>query len=90
MRGKRFNFHIKIASGIFPLIGAQIPYELFAGLILALATIPEVMAYAKIAGLPPVYGLYSVFLPPILFALFTSSKHMVVGLDAVPAAIIAS
>ena len=37
------------------------------------------MAYAKLAGLPPVYGLYAAFLPPVIAALFGSSRQLATG-----------
>ena len=53
--------------------------DTLAGLTLALILIPQSMAYAKLADLPPVYGLYAAFIPPIIAALFGSSRHLVTG-----------
>ncbi len=49
----------------------------------ALVLIPQSMAYAQLAGLPPYYGLYASFLPPIIAALFGSSRQLATGPVAV-------
>lgn len=50
-----------------------------AGVIVALMLIPQGMAYAIVAGLPPVTGLYASILPPIAYALFGTSSAQSVG-----------
>jgi SulP family sulfate permease len=57
--------------------------DLIAGLTVALVLIPQSMAYAQLAGLPPYYGLYAAFLPPMLAALFGSSRQLATGPVAV-------
>lgn len=54
---------------------------------LAALAIPEVMGYAKIAGTPVIAGLHTILLPPIVFAIFGCSRHLVVGGDSATAAI---
>jgi len=49
-----------------------------------------VMGYTKIAGMPVVTGLYTLLVPMALFALFGSSRHLVVGADSATAAIMAA
>lgn len=46
---------------------------------MALVLIPQSMAYAQLAGLPPYYGLYASFLPPMIAALFGSSRQLATG-----------
>jgi sulfate permease, SulP family len=53
--------------------------DLFAGLTVAMIAVPQSMAYAQLAGLPPIFGLYSVILPAVVGALFGSSSHLVTG-----------
>lgn len=60
-----------------------------AGLTLALMNIPQLLGYARIAGMPLVTGLYTALLAPIGFALFGSSRHLVVAADSGTAAILA-
>ena len=57
--------------------------DLIAGLTVALVLIPQSMAYAQLAGLPPYYGLYAAFLPPMVAALFGSSRQLATGPVAV-------
>jgi sulfate permease, SulP family len=77
-------------QGILPLRWTQVPAEIIAGLTLAAVAIPEVMGYTKIAGTPVLTGLYTILIPMTLYALFGSSRHLVVGADSATAAILAS
>jgi SulP family sulfate permease len=77
-------------QGVLPINMSQIPTELIAGLTLAALAIPEVMGYTKIAGTPVITGLYTILIPMALFALFGSSRHLVVGADSATAAILAA
>lgn len=53
--------------------------DFIAGITVALVLIPQSMAYAQLAGLPPYYGLYASFLPPMVAALFGSSRQLATG-----------
>ncbi len=53
--------------------------DLSAGLTVGVMLIPQGMAYAMIAGLPPLYGLYASTIPIILYALFGTSRQLAVG-----------
>ena len=57
--------------------------DLVAGITVALVLVPQSMAYAQLAGLPPYYGLYASFLPGIVAALFGSSRQLATGPVAV-------
>jgi SulP family sulfate permease len=57
--------------------------DALSGLTVALVLIPQSMAYAQLAGLPPYYGLYASFLPPMVAALFGSSRQLATGPVAV-------
>jgi MFS superfamily sulfate permease-like transporter len=59
----------------------------FAGITLASMNIPQVLGYTRIAGTPAVTGLYTVLLPLAGFAVFGSSRHLVVAADSATAAI---
>lgn len=62
--------------------------DILAGLSLAFTNIPQVLGYARIAAMPAVTGLYTVLLPLCGFALFGSSRHLVVAADSATAAIL--
>jgi SulP family sulfate permease len=81
---------IPFFQGILPIVRAQIPTEILAGVTLAALAIPEVMGYTRIAGMPVITGLYTILIPMILFALLGSSRHLVVGADSATAAIMAA
>ena len=62
--------------------------DIFSGVVIAAVSIPISMGYAQISGLPAAYGLYGSLLPIILFALFSTSRQFIFGVDAAPAAIV--
>lgn len=78
-----------ILNGIFP-VKSNFTTEIIAGLILAAIGIPEVMGYAKIAGMPIITGLYTILIPLAIFAIFCSSRHLIIGADSATAAILVS
>ena len=57
--------------------------DLIAGITVALVLVPQSMAYAQLAGLPAYYGLYAAFMPPMVAALFGSSRQLATGPVAV-------
>lgn len=81
---------LPILQGVLPIKASQIPAEVIAGITLAALAIPEVMGYTKIAGTPVITGLYTILIPMALYALFGSSRHLVVGADSATAAILAA
>jgi len=81
--------NIHLFQGIFPVKPGDLIFDIIAGITLAALAIPEVMGYAKIAGMPIVTGLYTLLLPMAVFAVFCSSRHLVIGADSATAAIIA-
>jgi sulfate permease, SulP family len=76
--------------GVLPVQRSRIPVDALAGLTLAALGIPEVLGYAKIAGMPLVTGLYTMLLPMAVFAVLGSSRHLVVAADSATAAILAA
>jgi MFS superfamily sulfate permease-like transporter len=80
----------KLFTALRPLSSAGVAHDAFAGRQLAAMNIPQVLGYTKIAGTPVVTGLYSLLLPPLAFALFGSSRYLVVAADSATAAILAS
>ncbi len=74
-------------SGLQGMTWTNLPSEISAGITLAALIIPLNIGYAQVAGLPPVFGLYAGIIPLAIFALFTSSRHVVGSPDAPIAAI---
>jgi sulfate permease, SulP family len=79
-----------VLKGILPLSRAAAARDAVAGVQLASMDIPQVLGYARIAGMPAVTGLYTVFLPLIAFAFFGASRHLIVAADSATATIFAS
>jgi SulP family sulfate permease len=79
---------LHLSQGLLPIHRAQIPSDLLAGVTLAAVSIPTVLGYAKIAGMPVVTGLYTLLLPMAAFAVLGSSRHLVVAGDSATAAIL--
>jgi len=84
-RAKRIN----LFGGIKPLSGTRTLRDALAGLNLATINIPQVLGYSRIAQMPVITGLYTLLLPPVAFAIFGSSRHLVVAADSATAAIFA-
>ena len=63
-----------------PMVNKQtLRADAIAGLTGAVIVLPQGVAFAMIAGLPPIYGLYTAMVPPIIAALFGSSYHLISG-----------
>ena len=76
----------EILSRIFPFLQwwpsvnrSTVQADLIAGLTGAIIVLPQGVAFAMIAGMPPVYGLYTAIVVPIIAALFGSSWHLISG-----------
>ena len=77
-----------VLGGLLPVRRSQVAADVLAGITLAAVSIPVSLGYAKIAGMPVVTGLYTLLLPMAVFAVFGSSRHLVVGADSATAAIL--
>ena len=64
--------------------------DLIAGLTVAIVLIPQAMAYAMLAGLPPVYGLYASLFPLLIYTLFGTSRHLGIGPVALDSLLVAA
>ena len=53
--------------------------DLLAGITIGIVTIPQAMAFALLAGIPPIYGLYGSFIPLLIYGLLSSSNYLNVG-----------
>ncbi|KAJ0980815.1 hypothetical protein J5N97_009070 [Dioscorea zingiberensis] len=77
---------ILAAQFLFPILSWAPNYslslfksDLISGLTIASLAIPQGISYAKLANLPPIIGLYSSFVPPLVYAVLGSSKDLAVG-----------
>jgi SulP family sulfate permease len=68
----------------------QLQGDLSAGLTVGVMLIPQGMAYALIAGLPPIYGLYAALVPLVVYALFGTSRQLAVGPVAMVSLLVAA
>jgi sulfate permease, SulP family len=89
-RAKSSASPLPILEGLLPIDPARVPTDLIAGATLAALAIPETMGYATMAGMPVVTGLYTIVVPLFLFAIFGSSRHLVVGADSATAVVLAA
>lgn len=61
--------------------------DAIAGITVAAVAVPQAMAYAQLAGVPLITGLYTALIAMLVFAIFTSSRRVIVGPDAAMAAL---
>lgn len=64
--------------------------DVIAGITVAVMLVPQAMAYALLAGLPPVVGLYAALVPPALYALFGTAPQLAVGPVAMDSLLVAT
>ena len=57
--------------------------DIIAGITVSIILIPQGIAYALIAGLPPIYGLYCALVPQLVYAIFGSSRQVAIGLSLI-------
>ncbi|MGF1637643.1 MAG: SulP family inorganic anion transporter [Cyclobacteriaceae bacterium] len=75
----RIGRYIPIVDKLKQYTVADLKSDFFAGLTLGVLLIPQGMAYAVLAGLPPVYGLYASVIPVFIYAIFGTSPSLSVG-----------
>ncbi|MFD1293294.1 SulP family inorganic anion transporter [Lutibacter holmesii] len=64
--------------------------DVVAGITVGVMLVPQGIAYAMIAGLPPIYGLYAALIPPLVYTIFGTSRNISVGPVAMDSIIVAS
>lgn len=79
-----------ITDWLFNYKKDQLNGDLFAGLTVGIMLIPQGMAYALIAGLPPVYGLYASIVPQLMYAIFGTSRQLSVAPVAMDSLLVAA
>ena len=82
---------------IFPFLSwitnydrSKLNSDLVAGLTVGIMLIPQGMAYAMIAGMPPIYGLYAALVPQLVYALMGTSRQLAVGPVAMDSLLVAA
>lgn len=90
----RSKWHLdRLAPGLVSLLDYRREWwlaDLRAGLSVAAVALPVAIAYAALAGVSPLAGLYSCILPMLVYALFGSSRQLMIGPDAATCAVIAA
>src|SRR5260221_1380991 len=83
----------RVAPGLPDLLAyrrADLPSDVIAGLSVAAVALPVGVAYAQLAGFRPEFGLYASILPLVAYALFGTSRQLIVGPDAATCALVAA
>jgi SulP family sulfate permease len=85
-----------VIARLFPIAKDLLTYnrstlfsDLIAGLSIAVIVIPQGLAYAMIAGLPPIYGLYAALIPQLIHGMMGTSRHPAVGPVALDSLVVA-
>ncbi|KAF5193759.1 Sulfate transporter 3.1 [Thalictrum thalictroides] len=76
---KALQYFIPIFQWLPKYTLSSFRYDLLAGITITSLAIPQGISYAKLANLPPIIGLYCSFVPPLVYAIFGSSKDLAVG-----------
>lgn len=85
-----FESYFPIVSWIKSYSKEELKSDFAAGLTVGVMLIPQGMAYAMIAGLPPVYGLYAALFPQVVYAFMGTSRQLAVGPVAMDSLIVAT
>jgi sulfate permease, SulP family len=80
--GRRLRRWLPGAALLFSYDRSQFRHDALAGLVVSLVLIPSAFAYAELAQCAPAAGLYAAVAGMVVFGLFTSSRHVIVGPDA--------
>lgn len=90
LRVKNWQSYIPIVPTLARYRRDDVSHDLVAGIVLGVITVPQAIAYAFLAGLPAEAGLYASLVPMVIYAIFGSSKHLVVGPVAITALMVAA
>ena len=89
-RMKRWTRHVPIIDTLRGYRRTDFGYDLVAGLVLGVVTVPQAVAYAFLAGLPAQAGLYACLAPMVIYAVLGSSRQLIVGPVAIAALMVAA
>lgn len=87
---KNWRSYIPILDVLRRYRSGDFSHDAIAGIILGIITVPQAVAYAFLAGLPPEAGLYACLFPMLIYAILGSSRELVVGPVAVAALMVAA
>jgi SulP family sulfate permease len=90
LNARKWHLLVPIVPLLKNYTRAELGRDTVAGLVVGMVTVPQAVAYAYLAGLPPQAGLYACLLPMLIYAVMGSSKHLVVGPVAVAALLVAA
>ena len=76
---KLINKYIPITEWPPKYKASYLKYDIPAGVTIGIMLIPQGIAYALIAGIPPIYGLYTALIPQFIYAIFGTSRQLAVG-----------
>src|SRR5262245_7950936 len=80
--GRRLSQWLPGVALLFQYKRAHLRHDALAALVVALVSLPSAFAYADLAQCAPAAGLYAAVAGMVVFALFTTSRHVIVGPDA--------
>ncbi len=87
---KRLHSYLPIAAWLPGYGKNDFSGDLVAGLTVSVLLIPQGMAYALLAGVPPIYGLYASLVPLLVYPVFGSSRHLAVGVVAIDCLVVSA
>ena len=90
VRMRRWTRHLPIVDTLRGYRRSDFSYDLVAGLVLGVVTVPQAVAYAFLAGLPAQAGLYACLAPMVIYAVLGSSRQLIVGPVAIAALMVAA
>ena len=90
LASRRWQQWIPLVRSLKVYTRADFSSDISAGVVVGMVTVPQAVAYAYLAGLPPQAGLYACLLPMLIYACLGSSRHLVVGPVAVAALLVAA
>ena len=90
LAGRRWHQWIPIFHWLKGYSRSDFSSDFSAGVVVGMVTVPQAVAYAYLAGLPPQAGLYACLLPMLIYACLGSARHLVVGPVAVAALLVAA
>ena len=90
LRADNWRSYVPIVDVLQRYRRADFGHDLTAGVIVAVITVPQAIAYAFLAGLPPQAGLYACLAPLVIYAALGSSRHLAVGPVAIAALMVAA